>query len=394
MKYYTSILTNLCTTNHENNSFLSVFLPMAMDSPPLLDSLIAWSSAHLSCFDPSYKITAVEKQSIAFSAVANSLSSNSELDCLRETDLASCLVLCATEVSLGDTSRWYDHLVGAKHIILPARLQGPGGRIYNGTKAFMNSLDGTWLLRNFAYHDILGSVTTGEEPLLKGDYWIHDNVEVIDAYAGVASRVLALISEASCLPLEETKCGKVVEEDGDSESSEAYDIFQSYRKLEIKIREWTCPPATQKGLVSMAHAYRGAASIHLYRKWRKALQQENSPSPSTADQLPILNSKISIAVGDTLRHISEVQPTSLPECGLLFPLFMAGGDTTDPTHIEIIRVRLKTLLDHRGFRNIKNATDILEELWRLKACGVKNKSGVEVDWVDVIQRTGIKLILA
>lgn len=365
---------------------------MAMDSPPLLNSLIAWSSAHLSCFDPSYHITAVEKQSIAFSDVANSLSSNSASDSLRETELASCLVLCATEVSMGDTSRWYNHLVGAKHIILPARLRGPGGRIYTGTKAFMNSLDGAWLLRNFAYHDILGSVTTGEEPLIKGDYWIHDNVEVIDAYAGVASRVLALISEASCLGAGETKPGKVIEEDGNAENLEEEDVWQPYHDLETKLKEWKCAPATQKGLVSMAYAYRGAAFIHLYRKWRKALQQDTTSS--TSDQISIINNKISIAVSDTLHHISEVEPTSLPECGLLFPLFLAGGDTTDPTHIEVIRLRLKTLLDHRGFRNIQQATDILEELWRLKACGIKNKAGFDVDWMDVIERIGIKLILA
>jgi len=139
MKYYTSILSSLCTTNHENNGFLSVFLPMAMESPPLLSAIMACSSAHLSCFEPSFQIAALSKQSLAFAAVANSLSSSSESDSLRETELASCLVLCATEVSLGDTSRWYDHLVGAKEIILPAKVRGIGGRLHTGTSAFMNS---------------------------------------------------------------------------------------------------------------------------------------------------------------------------------------------------------------------------------------------------------------
>lgn len=141
MKYYTSILSSLCTTNHENNGFLTVFVPMAMESPPLLSAMLAWSSAHLSCFEPSFQIAALSKQSLAFAAVANSLSSlsSSESDSLRETELASCLVLCATEVSLGDTTRWYDHLVGAKEIILPAKIRGIGGRLHTGTSAFMNS---------------------------------------------------------------------------------------------------------------------------------------------------------------------------------------------------------------------------------------------------------------
>lgn len=291
---------------------------MAMESPPLLTSIIAWSSAHLSFFDPSYSNAAMENQSQAFTAVAKSLSLTSGSDALRETELASCLVLCATEVSLGDTSRWYDHLVGAKHIIMPAKKNGPGGRVMTGTQAFLHSLDGAWLLRNFAYHDILGSVTNGEEPLIKGNYFYHDDVEVIDAYCGCGTRLLGLISEVSCLSLGETESRIVIEEldsESSSEEPEDEDIWQPFRALGNKIREWTSPPVTQQDLVSMAYAYRGATSIHLYRKWR--LKQQSTLQHLTPEDISLLDSKMFAAVEDTMHHISKVQPTSLPECGLL-----------------------------------------------------------------------------
>lgn len=72
-----------------------------------------------------------------------------------------------------------------------------------------------------------------------------------DSYAGVASKVLVFISETSCLP-SEISARKIFEE-GVSESEDIEeDVWQQYRSLEARLLEWTCPEATQPGLVSMA----------------------------------------------------------------------------------------------------------------------------------------------
>lgn len=377
---------------------------MSYESPPLLSSLIAWSSAHLSCFDPSYKITALEKQTEAWRSVAGALNPSVRDSSTQETNLAACLVLVSTEIALGDTTRWYDHMVGAKSIIVPAKATKSGGEVVSGPDAFMDSSDGKWLLRNFAYHDVLGSVTTGKEPLLKGAYWISDDKSVVDAYVGVGSEILVLISEISCLyppgsapdsPQTESRVFEETTEMDIDTMTEADQLWQTFTDLETRLRAWTCPRSVQPSLVALAESYRSAALIHLYRRLRQIISSRFAEDQGVLRNLSsYIPSKVTTEIKQTLHQVDLIPLESLPECGLLFPIFMAGGETTDPHQIEAIRARLKLLLDHRGFGNIKRASEVLEELWRLRSLGIKGADGTtDVDWMDVLKRTGTKLML-
>lgn len=414
LKYYTQVLSALVTTNHENNSFLSgalpsshsspftpyhirlednlltspVFLPMAIESPPLLSSLIAWSCAHLSCFHPLYHTSLLEKRGHALRLVASSLSIPSPSIVAQETNLAASLVLCSTEVVFGDTSMWHKHLIGAQQIITSASR----GDV-TGPRALMETLDGEWLLRNFAYHDVLGSVSTGQPPLIRGAYWLRDTVEVVDTYMGVGSRILAFISQISCLKLPRVKDAAPETDPGSPDTDTEADVAfeEAWRALELGLLEWTCPVAIQPGLVPLAEAYRSAALLYLYRKKRSYLHL--SPSPSSASALPAINALIAAQVSAILGYLAQIPLTSLPETGMLFPIFMAGGDTERAAEMEMIRMRLRNMTEFRGFGNIRRASEVLEELWRARATGVKGRGGREVDWMDVLERTGWMLML-
>ena len=58
---------------------------------------------------------------------------------------------------------------------------------------------------------------------------------------------------------------------------------------------------------------------------------------------------------------------SLPECTLLFPLFLAGGEATQEEHIQSIQCRMHDMIESRGFRNVHVALAVLEKLWQLKS---------------------------
>ena len=255
----------------------------------------------------------------------------------------------------------------------------------------MRSRDGQWLLRNFAYHDVLGSVTSTEGPLLKGTYWIDEEATetVVDAYVGIGAGVLAILSEICDLETNGSMLDNEVlemEVDGDT------DFWQKADDLELRLRHWLCPECPDQILVELAEAYRSSAFIVLYRKQRSFLSTQ--PALSQRRSLSIITSKISEAVEETLAHIQEVPIQSLPECGLLFPLFMVGGDTLEARNIELVRLRIQTLVKDRGFGNLNKAQEVLEELWRLRVTGAKGPEGRELDWMDILRRKGWRLIVS
>jgi transcriptional activator protein UGA3 len=393
LSYYTQVLASLLTTTHDNNSFLSVFLPMAMDSPPLQKALIAWSAAHLSAYSKTHLVTALESRSSALLLVADALSAPILSYSESETILAACLVLCSTEVAFGDTSHWYQHLLGARQMISNAKKTVPGGEVLTGTNAFMKSRDGQWLLRNFAYHDVMGAVTTLEPPLIRGPYWLppEDNNKpaVIDSYVGIGSKVLAILSEVCALncttdvqPVEQSTTNGVA-------LSPAQDFWTVANDIETRLREWSCPDQSDIPLVELAESYRSASLIALYRKQRIYCQEHCSDS----DMIEAIAFKLADAVDQTILHISLIPLHALTECGLLFPLFMAGGDTLKPRHIEMVRTRLCGLKEQRGFGNLGTSTEVLEELWRGRVNGYKGESGLVLDWLDVLRGKGWKLTL-
>jgi transcriptional activator protein UGA3 len=367
---------------------------MAMDSIPLQASLIAWSSAHLSRSSKPHIVNALEGHSVALAQVSSSICTLKATfsPSTADTLLASCLVLSATEIVHGDTEHWYKHLKGAKEIIMAAECVGVGGKILRGPGCFAMERDGQWLLRNFAYHDVLGSVTSNEGPLISGAYWLHDEITVVDSYVGVGSKILAMLSDICKLDdgpkhhVASSFAGQTSElQLSDQVRTE---FWQAADELEFRLQEWKCPDASDDGLIELAESYRGAAFISPYRKQRsRSVHYNEGRCPS------LVKDKIATAVQRTMSHIQKIPLVSLPECGLLFPLFMAGGDTLEASHIEIVRSRLHLLLGNRRFGNIARASEVLEEFWRLRITGVKNLQGRDLDWKDILREKGWHLTL-
>lgn len=88
--------------------------------------------------------------------------------------------------------------------------------------------------------------------------------------------------------------------------------------------------------------YRSAALIYLYRQMRKHKQVFNPlyPSLQVWHEPENLEGQITQEVANTLLHVSNVPLNGLPECSLLFPLFLAGGEAMEDDDIDTIRTRL------------------------------------------------------
>lgn len=362
---------------------------MAIEDMPLLDMLIAWASSHLSLCDDSHHVRALEHRSTAIKSFASSLSTSPQSP---EISLAGCLVFCSMSAILGDTAAWHNHLDGAAQIIRSAHVNSDS----DGLAAISRTYEGRWLLRNFAYHDILMSVTLDREPLIAGQYWITESKTVIDSYFGLASEPIALLSSISSLNGDMVRHQRrshsndsgnsmsppITREDESSPVPTQNFSARAYR-IELELQNWKCTASQDPCLVSLAETYRSAALIHLYRSIRRHV-------PGTGSEI---DKKISHQCSAIVHHASNMPLKCLPECTLLFPLFMAGGETASKADIQFIRQRLHHIATFRRFQNAASALSVLEELW-FQHTSFSGPMGQLLDWSDILNRRNWKLALS
>ncbi|KAJ4002741.1 hypothetical protein NW752_009393 [Fusarium irregulare] len=214
-----------------------------MESPVLLHALMAFSSVTLSYFDTSYATIAVETRVRALSSLSKSILAEDIVQ--REINLAACLVLATAEISLGHRAEWHNHLQGAKHVVLSTHASQRDAMPLIGTEAVKASHEGRWLLRNFAYHDIMGSVVSGHSLLLDTNY-PEDVSTPVDSYFGVAYEILLSIAKTTSLDL--TGLDNVTTL-SDVAMTKVNTTKAAISSIETSLCAWKCPNVVDAGLV-------------------------------------------------------------------------------------------------------------------------------------------------
>ena len=376
---------------------MTVFLPMAMHSPPLMTALIAWSASHLALRDPSFQQVAMQNRCAALRDLRGVF--NSDRASI-EIPLAISLVLCSLESIMADDSHaWYLHLMGAAGIIAsrldPLELSGDSEHItLRLRQQFEDTYAGRWLLRNFAYRDIVMSVARGRAPLLSSYQFLRlDDPQVPDSHFGLASEIMEILSLTSMLQAEIRGCRPRTPTEKKYDQGKPDDTHQGIQiqakvganlaSLESRLCQWTCPSSPDMSLKLLAESYRSSALIHLYRVIQSAF-------PGRTKEL---SEKMMGQVSVIVRSVEQMPLRSLPECTLLFPLFLAGGEATEECHIQSIRNRMRDLVQFRSFRNVDVALSVLEKLWRSRTVENSADPGMRIDWLEIIQQDGIYLSL-
>lgn len=112
----------------------------------------------MSLQDEKYEEIALQYRGVALNTLSSALSRHVSTQPDLETSLASCLVLCSMEIIIGDTSQWYSHLTGAYEVIMSGTTTVQEQSPFLPT-GFLDTWDGHFLLQNFAFHDVLMTVT-------------------------------------------------------------------------------------------------------------------------------------------------------------------------------------------------------------------------------------------
>ncbi|KAL6881399.1 fungal-specific transcription factor domain-containing protein [Trichoderma novae-zelandiae] len=398
MRYYTSTLAIMLSATAENNCFLSVLLPMAFDCPALLDAMTAWSSAHLALRDPSFHGTSLQYRGRVLANLSAALEDGSLSG---EMCLAVAMAMCSLEtISDATSSSWAHHLSGAAAVLQYKSADMQAGSLQTSRSVmggyWLKSVERRWLVRNFAYHDILMSVSLDRRPLITGDYWMSADDTMADPYFAFASKIMLLISEisvlnADCAEYKSSLSADSTLEEGDlalifEESpldSNSHTPLQRAHNIAIGLGDWKCPAYTANApLALLSETYRSASLIYLDRVVRQYFPQRAAE---------ILPEGIRAYVESVCDVAQKVPEGSLAECSLLFPLFIAGGEARDATHIERIRNRLYIMNKWRRFRNVYACGEVLEEVWRKRG----ESTGAErVDWRDIVRQRGWQLALS
>ncbi|TFB03263.1 Transcriptional activator protein UGA3 [Trichoderma ghanense] len=398
MRYYTSTLAIMLSATAENNCFLSVLLPMAFDCPALLDAMAAWSSAHLALRDPSFRGTSLQYRG---RVLANLSAALQEGSLSGEMCLAVAMAMCSMEtISDATSSSWSHHLSGAAAVlqskssdVLVGPLQASPSVV---SDYWLRSVERKWLVRNFAYHDILMSVSLDRRPLITGDYWMSTDDTMADPYFAFASKIMLLISEISVLnadcaeyksslssdlTLEQGNLALILEES--PLDCNYHTPLERAHSIANGLRDWKCPAYTANApLALLSETYRSASLIYLDRVVRQHFPQRAAE---------ILPEGIWAYVESVCDVAQKVPEGSLAECSLLFPLFIAGGEAKDASHIESISNRLYSMNRWRRFRNVNACREVLEEVWRKRG---ESKGSGRVDWRDIVRQRGWQLALS
>jgi transcriptional activator protein UGA3 len=364
---------------------------MAMESPALRHSLLALASSHISLADTNYRVAAIEAQNNALAHQKMSIVSMNRNACWSKDNAATCLVLATSLITTGDCKGWYIHMEGAKQFILATGGSQPSGGLplpLLGIEGMKRTSEGRWVLRNFAYHDILGSITLRRRPLLEPSY-LDDICHDTDSYMGPGTILLKYIAQVQILN---------IETQADPRDKNFYD---KWTQIENDLNNWMCPGTVDADLISMVLAYRSVGLILLYRVVRKQVKTQlahdkKTPSRGKSGEiygletlLDVLESRMSFQVAETMRHVSTITVWSAPEAGILFPLFIAGAESRSEQQMGLIMTRLQQSLAKRMFRNIELALETLEIMWgrRLTA-----DSG-EMDWELILGEISCELVL-
>lgn len=367
-------------------------------------ALAASSSTHLALRDQRFEPVSLRHRGVALAELETSIRG---ADMSQEMCLAVTMVLCCMESISDGTGSWFYHLSGAAALLgnQEADESRADGDAPVARMKQLQTFEGRWLLRNFAYHDVLMSVSMDRRPFLVGDYWMSEDDGLADPYFGLASRILLFISETSVLnadfaeagdgtaqvaPGHETDTASLPDDSGPAERQRAPRtkgaFSQRARALEAQIRGWVRPAGTddKAPLALLAEAYRAAALIHLYRTLRRHVTGYSR----------FLNEKTQACVASVCEIAEGIPQGSLAECTLLFPVFIAGGEAVETPHIEVLRERLVSMNEWRKFRNVEACLDLLDEVWRLRAAGSQNSGHDTVDWLDIVKHRNWKLSLS
>lgn len=371
------------------NPYRSVLPQMAVRNQHLLHLMLAYSASHrarlLHHDEPANRIAAWMADVVP--ALRQALDEPSTPGVADPTDpsslapLATAIMLASLEIVSPQTFSlripWQQHLHIARQMIVSKggldqlALQADGAR----NKAIF------FLSRWFAYLDVLGSISSGQqEQPLYGAYmedgsglWLvnRDDVEVnqIDCFFGFSGKCIALLARVAelasqCDPQRIDPTTNRVRSEWQPPDAVRQQAESVLQRIRASAMSWYggCTHTSQQNLCSPGEksdqdiaeiyatneAYHWAGAIHLYRR---------------VLALPSSSEEVQEHVTRIISALSRVRRGSSAESNLLFPMFTAGCEAQTDEQRQVFIDRLKEI-EGWGMAQVERARVLMEDVWR------------------------------
>lgn len=333
------------------NDLLKVFMPMAISNVGVRSAIAGWSATHLRDIDEMFTSHSQIYLGEAASWLDRAIASPDERH--QDTTLAVALIICAVEVCKDSDSEWTRYRSIAHDIIRHRDL----------INSYSNR-DHIFLLKNFAYHDVMSSSAPrqfcADSPDLESQIILSTipNVEGPDVYMGICSSLYRIISEVTSLSANAAR---------DKWPPNAIAIHAT--RLIFTIDACEPPPGELLQIPWEDHPKHLAMFKILQITAKLYINQVLLQYKSTSAGSQILLKAI-------LPLFSSLQ-TVLVE--MLFPLFIVGVDSLADDRLKVGRM-LEIMFERFRIGNVRCAFTVLEKCWETNRDGDKYVNWNEISW--------------
>ncbi|KAI9701102.1 MAG: hypothetical protein M1836_001771 [Candelina mexicana] len=379
MGHFCNVLSQLMVFKEDaGNPFRQYLVPMAASSAPILNALLAISSAHLEHRGFQTEERALDLHSASLQGLARIIADNDKSN--RDEVLGVIMLLVYYEViQSGSSIVLNSHLRGALSIMRGRRSKhGP-------TSAFLE--------KSFRYFDVICALSFGTSPLSGSiapspndePFSPHESsaMSAVDTLFGLFGDLWPIIHRLSHLYSLKQKLEKA--ESPEKAADIRHEIDTSAPTLELALHQWTpkfsaslapsespVEDSRLQSILNNAEAYKQAAFVYLFRD----IQGLSRHSP-----------KVQTHAKQALQASLRVVIFAGPMSSMLWPLFTAAGEAIEDVDQNVARTVYRHLEGRQGMQNIVNSWDVCEEVWR------RGETGEIVNWREVCRERGIEIVL-
>lgn len=371
--YRCLIASKLAWIDSVDNPWRSIILPMAMESPSLLFSILSMAAGDLSSklsntSTPNdisrrsdfYRELAIKRLAIELGHYVATTSTNSLTPKGATTTLAATLVLCNLEVKLHHSTRWPIHLRAARAVIHSCAINEHLSNAMSDTHSFLlqkfNSMNAFASMSTF--EDLEEATTENlEHQRNKNDNVFLEVLEIMQQVTRDQRRVM--VNHQHVEPATMDSCKELRDK-----------LSQARRKTAVLFREapLTDSVITRSDLAAIADMFYYAGLIYSHQVL--ALQ-------CCHDEL----GSWSVMILDKLDSLKEVGSFCQ---NLLWPLFVAATEIQhwNEERQRFLETRIQQIVELSGHWNGLRVLDFLRNYWELGRVGSVNWIDLAKDWAQ------------
>ncbi|KAJ5168437.1 uncharacterized protein N7482_004031 [Penicillium canariense] len=358
------------------DSFLQRIISAAMETPHLLYALLASSCSHHSRLvqdsSPRRKMTCLKYTNWAIAGLRTALYDPNQM--IQPTTIITAMVLCTNDVCNGNMTIWRTHLRGVLRILTALLEQQRAS--FNMNDPFIQCL-----VKWFKTMDILAALSgvhgecihdPGNGPLDSLSDHTTWSVDDISGYSLDLVPILAQIAQLVCHKDLRAPAEIGMDDTPSPETMMQAEILET--KLHSLVDRPVCEDVLSSGgslaweLQSTHLAFVHSALLHLHRR---------------VQSFPMRHVKVRADIENILDAVSQIEPHSLTNILILWPIFSAGCETERHDEREMIQTRMGNM-QKLGMGNFTRARAVLRQFWA---------SGSPLPWDLYLARLGLELVL-